>query len=553
MTVQAIGWALLHFLWQGVLLWAGTAGILALMRRSNPRIRYAVSCAALALCAAIPAFGVYRSLSAPPVVLPSSAVPEWMAEIDRLLPDLVLLWSLGVGLMSARLAAGLVWVRKLRRSGRIDALWQDYAARIGKRLDWHGRIVVRVAECVASPITAGWLRPVIILPAALLTRMPPEMIEALIAHEMAHVARLDYLVNLLQSAVEALLFFHPAVWWLSRRIRIEREQVADSLAAEALGEPRRLALALEALSHERRIALALAIGARGGELLGRIKRLVRPADRPAGWRVAAPVLGLVLSGLLVHGHAQAQKEEEHAPPPVLAAPFLAARHVIVRDEESGEILLTKDADAVVPIASLTKLMTAMVVLDARPDMNQSIRLSIGTSLPRRDVVALALLSSDNRAAYALARAYPGGKAAFERAMRAKIEALGLTHTAIEEPTGLSPRNISSATDMAAVTDAAARYDEIARITSDVAQTITIKGRPIAYHNHNPLVGRPDWTIGLSKTGFTHKAGSCLVMRFEAAGKRLTMVLLDAGEEIAAREADADSIRSFLTGRPPQAG
>jgi D-alanyl-D-alanine endopeptidase (penicillin-binding protein 7) len=565
LVVQAIGWALLHFLWQGALLWIGTAAILALMRHSGPRIRYAVSCAALSLCVAIPVLDVCRSLSARAV-----AMPAWAVEIDRTLPDLVLLWSLGVVMMAGRLAMGMVWVQRLRRSGRIDEIWQNCAQHMGKRLHWHGKIAVRTAEGLSSPMTVGWLRPVIILPAAMLTRMPADLVEALIAHEMAHVARLDYLINLLQSAVEALLFFHPAVWWLSRRIRIEREQVADALAAQALGEPRRLALALKALSDQPLPAPEMALGAHGGELLGRIKRLIRPSDRPTGWRMVAPVVGLVLCGLMVHAHAQAAKDAPRSPAPngEVArvedfASFLTAHHVVVRDRESGQVLLAKDADAVVPIASLTKLMTAMVVLDAKPDMDQPIRihaadidryseshLAVGTSLRRRDIVTLALLSSDNRAAHALARTYPGGIGAFERAMRTKIQTLGLTHTSIDEPTGLSPRNVSTATDMAAITDAAAAYPEIAGTTSDATRTIEIGGRPIAYSNHNPLVGRPDWHIDLSKTGFTSKAGGCLVMRFEAAGKQLTMVLLDAGKQIAAREVDADSIKSFLMRADP---
>jgi D-alanyl-D-alanine endopeptidase (penicillin-binding protein 7) len=580
LVVQAVGWALLHFLWQGALLWIGTAAILALMRHSDSRIRYAIACAALSVCAIIPAVTVYRSLSANISAMPAYRLPAWAAKIDRMLPDLVLLWSLGVLLMAGRLAMGMVWVRKLRRSGRIDEIWQLCARRIGQRLDWRGKIAVRIADGVSSPVTVGWLRPVIILPAALLMRMPADLVEALLAHEVAHVARLDYLVNLLQNAVESVLFFHPAVWWLSGRIRVEREQVADGLAATALGESRRLMLALKALSDQPHNAPQPVLNARGGELLGRLKRLARPSDKPMGWRASAPVLGLVLSGLMLHAHAQAAKHVHQSPAPDIEAAmaasssrraeefasFLTANHVIVRDQESGQILLAKDADAVVPIASLTKLMTAMVVLDAQPDMDQSIRidaadvdkfseshLPIGTSLRRGDIVTLALLSSDNRAAHALARTYPGGVNAFARAMRTKIAALGLAHTSIDEPTGLSPRDVSTATDMVAITDAAATYPEIARITSDEAQTIEIKGRPIAYRNHNPLVGRPDWHIDLSKTGFTSKAGGCLVMRFEAAGKRLTMVLLDAGNQIAAREIDADSIKSFLADRAPKAG
>ena len=149
----------------------------------------------------------------------------------------------------------------------------------------------------------------VLLPTALLARMPVALVEALLAHELAHVRRHDYLVNLLQGAVEAMLFHHPVTWWLSHRIRIEREQIADQLAAEAIGEPRRLALALSELSDslsstptERLPALALA--AHGGHLMSRIEQLVRPAlRRNHAGRIAFPLLGLAVAGIALIAHA----------------------------------------------------------------------------------------------------------------------------------------------------------------------------------------------------------------------------------------------------------
>src|SRR5690606_35692653 len=158
-------------------------------------------------------------------------------------------------------------------------------------------VVLRMSEEGDSPVTAGWRRPVVLLPVALLARMPAELVEALIAHELAHIRRHDYLVNLLQGAVETLLFYHPVVWWLSRRIRIERELVADGLAAAALGEPRRLAVALSELDRQAGVrSLApqtrYAPAAHGGHLMSRIRQLVRPQPRAIAKAAALPLIGL---------------------------------------------------------------------------------------------------------------------------------------------------------------------------------------------------------------------------------------------------------------------
>ncbi|MDD5248324.1 MAG: serine hydrolase [Rhodocyclaceae bacterium] len=243
-----------------------------------------------------------------------------------------------------------------------------------------------------------------------------------------------------------------------------------------------------------------------------------------------------------------------------AAP-LGAKHVLVVEEGSGQVLYERNAAAMVPIASLTKLMTAMVILDANPDMDEPIsieepetptkkrswsRLPLGTTLPRRIVLQLALMSSDNRAAASLARAYPGGMDAFIAAVRAKAEALGMTHTTIEEPTGLSSNNRSTAGDLVKMVEAAAQYPDIARITTDSGDVVDVNGRALQYHNTNRLVGQKGWDILLSKTGTTAAAGRCLIMRLESAGRTVVMVLLNA-KAGSARFLDAMKIRNFLAG------
>ncbi|MFC0170101.1 serine hydrolase [Pseudoduganella danionis] len=244
----------------------------------------------------------------------------------------------------------------------------------------------------------------------------------------------------------------------------------------------------------------------------------------------------------------------------LAVP-LGSQSVLVVEDDTGKVLLEKNSTVQVPIASLTKLMTAMVVLDSRADLEAPIsidktdvdtlkhstsRVPVGAELSRRDVLQLALMSSDNRAAASLARTFPGGPEAFKAAVNAKIRALGMSQTVIEEPTGLSPNNRSTATDLVRMASAASAYPEIRRITTDTKDIINIKGRKVEYHNTNRLVGAKGWDVGLSKTGYTEEAGRCLIMRFKSAGKNATLVLLNAKAN-SARMMDALNIRRFVAG------
>jgi D-alanyl-D-alanine carboxypeptidase/D-alanyl-D-alanine endopeptidase (penicillin-binding protein 7) len=239
---------------------------------------------------------------------------------------------------------------------------------------------------------------------------------------------------------------------------------------------------------------------------------------------------------------------------------LNSRHALVVDEATGTVLLEKNANAEVPIASLTKLMTAMVVLDAQPDMDEEIaigrpevatkkrnrsKLPVGATLPRRTVLQIALMASDNRAAASLAHAYPGGDAAFIAAVHAKLGALGMSDTTIEEPTGLSSANRSTPADLVRMAIAAAQYPEIARITTDSREVIDINGSPVEYHNTNRLVGSQGWDILLSKTGYTTPAGRCLIMRLQSGEQTVIVVLLNA-REAAARTRDAFYVRHLVS-------
>ena len=242
---------------------------------------------------------------------------------------------------------------------------------------------------------------------------------------------------------------------------------------------------------------------------------------------------------------------------------LGSRHALMIDETTGAVLLEKNANDIVPIASLTKLMTAMVVLDANLDLQQAImitdedvdilkhsssRVPVGATFSRGTLLELALMSSDNRAAFALARTYPGGLPGFREAVRNKGLAIGLRRTNIEEPTGLSPHNTSTATDLARLVIAAGRYPDIERLTTASADLIDVEGAATQYRNTNRLVGNSAWDIRLSKTGFTREAGRCLVMRVQAAGRSVVMILLNARESVV-RTADAATMHRMLRGEP----
>ncbi|MBV8380447.1 MAG: serine hydrolase [Paucibacter sp.] len=587
----SLGWALLNFVWEGVVIGLAAGLAMALLRHASPQRRYAVLALALACCLALPlahlgwqllaATSPVGGLTADAVDDGAVLAPSWLLALQARLPALVTAWSLGVGLMALRLVLGLHWVASLRRRAvEAPPAWQAHVQALARRLHLNRPVLLRVLPDITSPLTVGSWRPMVLLPAALLSGMPLPLLEALLAHELAHVQRWDYLANLLQSAVEAVLFFHPVVWWLSTRLREEREAVADALAVRALGEPHRLAQALHELSSRMPASPipTLTLSARGGHLFKRIERLLTPQPHVSSWKFALPALLLASASLvvqaggasrnLVESPARAADPQAAASAPEAIAPPSAstlmrlpvnARHVLVLDEASGRVLFQKDAEAVVPIASLSKLMTAMVLLDARQDPEEKLRISsddvdtlkhsrslvrVGAEMSRQSALELALIASENRAAAALARNYPGGIGAFTQALQAKIRSLGLAHTSLIEPTGLSPSNTSTAQDVARIVAAAARYPEISRITSERSTRVEINGRPRELHNTNHLVGSKGWDIQLSKTGYTDEAGRCLTMRMRSGQRDVTVVLLDA-DGSAQRLHDAARIRQSL--------
>ena len=334
---QALRTALLDFVWQGVvvafLLWMA----LFVMRRRSANARYIASCLALITLVALPILTVCvaytrpiparineQFLSSVPQTVAAAwrgsvaSTPDWLGSLGSLA---IPAWALGVILFSLRLAWGSRQVAVLRRSGEpAEGPVLAVAAAIGSRLGLTRPVRLLITSLAEGPSVVGWIRPVILLPAATLVGLTPEQLEAVLAHEFAHIRRYDYLVNVLQMVVETLLFYHPAVWWTSARIRHERELCCDDLAVSLCGDPVCYARALTKLERLRTFAPKMAMGSNDGPLLYRIQRLTGAATRRFGPSrlpgILAICLALACVGLCVtwsRVHAQEVKVRPAAP------------------------------------------------------------------------------------------------------------------------------------------------------------------------------------------------------------------------------------------------
>lgn len=307
--VASIGWTLVEFIWQGALIGCAVALAMTLLRNARAEHRYAVACAGLLLCLLWPAaelaarLASTQDLAAQPMatfangLLAGPLNESWRAVFERSLGWIVGTWGVCAVVLGLRMIAGLLWLHRAAAVEASEPAWQARLDRMAQAAGIARTVRLRIVAGLASPVTFGWWRPVVLVPASLVSGMPPHLLEALLAHELAHIRRHDYLVNLLQNVVEALLFYHPAIWWISGRIRAERELVADTIAARQLGEPRRLALALSELERLQFSTQHLAQAANGGNLMQRIKQLVRPDTQALNWKAALPVLGLALAAL----------------------------------------------------------------------------------------------------------------------------------------------------------------------------------------------------------------------------------------------------------------
>ena len=338
--LQCLGWTLVHFLWQGlaIAVWLGLC--LHALRRNPANHRYLAGCAALLLMLASPLLTFNHLMDQLPVPQPrgqgapapmmatrhalpltipimepsprtvnlaqSPAKPTPLSLRERwelALPWLALLWAAGVVALGIQLLAGWFQIRRsARESGTVlGEPWSSRLTELAARLGLRRSVRLVQSALVEVPATIGWLRPVILLPAGCLTGLSPSQLDAILAHELAHIRRHDYLVNLLQCAVETLLFYHPAVWWASRRIREAREYCCDDLAVAACGNRVAYARALATLEELRPGSPSLALAASGAPLLQRIRRLTARTPitaGPSGW-LATGVVTLLAAAVLL--------------------------------------------------------------------------------------------------------------------------------------------------------------------------------------------------------------------------------------------------------------
>jgi HEAT repeat protein/beta-lactamase regulating signal transducer with metallopeptidase domain len=339
--IEVLGWTLIHFTWQGTLVALSLAGVLRILRGSSTNTRYAAACVALLLMSSFPLFTIAiighsmrdkaaiepppqfvaqpaprpQAVEIEPTIVPTqtdiaSASPRhWLsirpAPITRLLPWMILLWLSGVVFFSLRLVGGWLYTQRLKSYGTrpLEEGWEQTLRRLCDRLRAPRPARLLESVLVKVPMVIGWLRPVILLPAGALTGLTPQQLEAIIAHELAHIRRHDYLINLLQAVVETLLFYHPAVWWVSRKIRQEREHCCDDLAVAVCGDALTYARALLEMEQLRAAGPQLAMVANGGLLMKRIHRLVgaqpKHANRFGG--LFAGVITLITITLITAG------------------------------------------------------------------------------------------------------------------------------------------------------------------------------------------------------------------------------------------------------------
>jgi len=348
-AAETLGGVLLHFVWQETLIGIALQLALWTLRGSRAANRYLACCVAMLAMAVVPSFLLIATLipsvppiAAPPVAwpprllpYPSAVEPLVHGRLGAALPWIVAIWLAGVLVLSARALGCWLAAQRLAHSkvSAAPAAIRASAQRIANSMRVRRAIVVVQSALAEVPAVVGWIKPMILIPTGLLTGLTGTQLEHLIAHEVAHIRRHDYLVNLLQTAIETLLFYHPAVWWTSRQIRLERENCCDDLAVSACGDAIGYARALAELERIRSVEPQLAMRASGGQLLSRIRRLVLPSCTNPGR--PAPVFALllavpVLAGIFVAHSASAQAAEDSGADALFA--HLHARDWVVEGE-----------------------------------------------------------------------------------------------------------------------------------------------------------------------------------------------------------------------------
>lgn len=358
--IETTGWTLIHFVWQGTLIALATALALRICRRSTPQLRYGLACAGLAAMLAAVAItattgglapgaapfairsGVENGPGAPATAetgqtdVPAVTGPTNTNAVvtpGPLLTTIVWVWLAGVSLLVVRLAGGCWRVHRLRTQALASApsRWQATADRLARRLAIAAPFRLVESMLVDTPMVAGWWRPLIVLPVAALANMTTAQVEALIAHELAHIRRHDYAINLLQTTAEALLFFHPGVWWVSRRIRQEREHCCDDVAVDVAEEAEAYVEALAMLASWPGRAIGPTVGATDGALLRRARRLLGVPREDQGANLGGLVFLGAAASLAVAMLTLAPAS------PASAQPAAQASDLVVRQTDHFEI------------------------------------------------------------------------------------------------------------------------------------------------------------------------------------------------------------------------
>jgi GWxTD domain-containing protein len=365
----AVGWTLLHSLWEGAVIAAALAAVLVVVR--SPRFRYAAACVAMLVLLAVCGVTLIRVMPASfagpalkPHAFPGWNVPAggdsgspWKPDLAATVPWLAPLWVVGVLIFCLWHVAGWISVSRLRRRGVCCASerWQKELVRLSEQLRLSRPVVLLESCLVDAPMVLGHFRPFILMPVGLLTGLPAGQIEAILLHELAHIRRLDYLVNWLQRSMEGLLFYHPAVWWISRVIRVEREHCCDDLVVAIRGNAHEYAVALAGLERSRWSGREpVAVAATGGNLVKRIRRLLYPRGPNGAWAplLAAAILIATATVTLAAWQASpAQPDSTGQPKTSLADPTGHERwlnqdvvYIIANQERDAFVKLTTAAE-----------------------------------------------------------------------------------------------------------------------------------------------------------------------------------------------------------------
>ncbi|HLK65507.1 MAG TPA: GWxTD domain-containing protein [Bryobacteraceae bacterium] len=376
---KELGWSLIHFLWEGVLVALLLASLLYLCRGASSHLRYGLSCVALlampvslaiTLATATPERPAPKSMVPVTLIAPAAessdgpALPSPRLSLKAVLPWVPLFWITGVLVFYVRTMGGWMVTRRLQRAGVSAApvAWQEHLDAWCRRLRLSQKVTLLESCLVDVPVIMGFLRPVILVPVGLLAGLPASQVECILIHELAHVRRWDYVVNLLQNLVEGLLFYHPAVWWVSEQVRAERENCCDDMVVKLKGDARGYAAALANLEQNRWPAQQPALAANGGNLMKRIRRLLHEPERRH--TPAAPVLvaGLLLVSV---GVAVASWEAQAVPAPKPAAPSsrLLMAPPVVTPESAPAPAVRRPATLIAQVAARAQAQDPKTLID----------------------------------------------------------------------------------------------------------------------------------------------------------------------------------------------